>query len=1435
MNIIRFYPMFVLCCMLFIVQQTSAQCDFTLSANVSNVSCLGASSGAIDLTVNGGTPPFQFEWSNGVQDEDLLGVAVGTYTVTVTDGSSCTAPMENIVLADTIPPVADAGPDTGIPCGENLVALDGSGSSSGGQYSYQWTTLDGSFIGGVNTINPIVIAGTYTLVVTDTQNACTQTDEVRVFPGPVIPSADLSMLDVSCTGQLGLANVDMTLGSGPYLYLWSNGSTQSSIINIFQGTYTVTVTDITGCDYYGEVEIKDTSTLTLSAQLTAPGCLPGNDGAIDLTATSLFGPFEYAWNTGATTEDLSNLTIGTYTVTVTYALATCTQTLSVTLVDSTAFTLSAVISGSTICIGDNGAIDLSVAPSGNYTYLWSNGATSEDMTNLAPGNYTVTVSAGGNCTAVETYVVPDLPNLPIPSTVASPSTCDLSNGSILVSTTGGVGPFFYQWSNGATTKNISNIPAGLYVVTVIGTNGCTNTLSVDVLNNNPSFAVNGAVTPNTVCVGNPNGSIVVSVDPPGMYVYVWSNGNTTQNLSGIQAGNYTVTVSAGGSCTQTATFNVPDNSNVPIITSSVTDASCNGNDGAIDLTITGGVSPYIVDWFNIPGSNNPEDLPNLSTGNYTCTVTDLIGCTQVAFITVGQQSDLSISLSQNNVSCFGGSNGSIDLTATGTALPITYFWSIGATTQDLNGMAAGTYTVTVSDGLGCTRTGSAVLTQPFDLNIVPTIAPVSCFGLSDGQIAVSVSGGTPFYDYMWSNGATSQTIFGLAAGTYTVTVTDVNGCTKTSAVLVNEPAQITFTITSLSNDCNTEIITGPNIPNATYQWFGPNGFSATTAAITANFSGVYTLIIIDPLGCPATADYIVNLLGVSDCGQIKGRVFHDEDENCTLNAGEPGLAGWIVRAEGVNDTLYGVTNALGEYLVGVPVGTYAMKVFVPNGLWTICPGGLLATVGMAGDTVSGGDFLVQSTYICPALTVSIGTNQLRRCFSTNFYQLEYCNQGTQAAQDAFVTVALDPFLTVISASIPYTDLGANALRFEIGELEIGECGTFSIQVFVNCNAALGQTHCTQASIYPDTLCVPPSASWSGASLQINSLCNVDSLRFVIRNVGSGGMNGSSGYIVVEDGIMFRSGTLPALEENDSMEIVVPANGSTWRVEVGQELFHPYPAPIGLSVEGCATTSSFSTGFVNQFPYNDEPPTVDIDCTPNIGSYDPNDKHGYPVGYGVNHYVRPGTDIEYLIRFQNTGTDTAFTVRIVDTLSAWLDPATIRFGASSHPYTFDLNGTGVVHFLFENILLPDSNTNEVASHGFAKFNIKPRSDAPLETRIENTAAIYFDFNEPIFTNTTFHSLGQNFVTVGLWQALVPEAKVIAMPNPFQDQTILEVKGLARNTSLRLQVFDLRGNVVREMDSENEFFYLKKGDWPSGIYVFKITQNGKLVGSGKLMAE
>jgi uncharacterized repeat protein (TIGR01451 family) len=194
--------------------------------------------------------------------------------------------------------------------------------------------------------------------------------------------------------------------------------------------------------------------------------------------------------------------------------------------------------------------------------------------------------------------------------------------------------------------------------------------------------------------------------------------------------------------------------------------------------------------------------------------------------------------------------------------------------------------------------------------------------------------------------------------------------------------------------------------------------------------------------------------------------------------------------------------------------------------------------------------------------------------------------------------------------------------------------------------------------------------------------------------------------------------------------------------------HPWSNKASATVEGCGVNSNgnFSLGMVNLFPLNDQPPYTDIDCRENIGSFDPNDKQGFPLGVLDEHYIPLQQQIEYFIRFQNTGTDTAFTVIVRDTLDADLDPASIRPLGSSHPYQFNLSGQGVASFIFTNIMLPDSNVNELNSHGYLKFSITPKARLTEGTTIENKAAIFFDFNDPVITNTTSHTLGSKYLGV-----------------------------------------------------------------------------------------
>jgi len=890
------------------------------------------------------------------------------------------------------------------------------------------------------------------------------------------------------------------------------------------------------------------------------------------------------------------------------------------------------------------------------------------------------------------------------------------------------------------------------------------------------------------------------------------------------------------------------------------------------------------------------------------------------------QAQCSASAVAIHVTCFGQSNGLVDLTANNGTAPYTYAWSNFATTEDLSGLPAGTYTCTVTDILGCTATAETTVTQPQALAVeIPGIT-LNCVVLS-ASLNPLVSGGNPTYNYQWGNGATTNIIQVQQPGAYFLTVTDVNGCTTIKTALVQEdivqpvacagpdqiltclltsmmldgscsstgtnfiyawstvggnlvsglntptptinfPGSYMVTVTNTANGCTStdqvlvlDDVNSPSIslvsdlelpcgggtltlpaigggPIFTYSWSTLNGnilSGGNTLNPNVNEPGTYTLTVVNITnGCSSSASVVVTGGGTL-CSEINGRVFQDTMANCQTDAGEPPISGWIVKAKGILGNYYALTDANGNYQISVATGgTYTVSAVAASGLWLPCTAIPNVVATNPDETYFAADLLFQKLAGCPLLTVDLSSGNLRRCFDNNQFTVSYCNIGTETAEDAYVDITLDPLFTPLSSTIPYTDLGGGVLRFDVGDIGQGACGVFSIKALLSCDAALGETHCTEAHIYPDSSCIPTNPLWSGASLQISSACLPDSVRFTIKNIGTGNMPNALDYIVVEDQVMLMTAPVQ-LDAGESVTISVPANGSTWRLEVAQEPFHPGQSQPAISVEGCTTGASFSTGFVNQFFADDADEFVDIDCKENTGSYDPNDKQAFPKGYGTAHYIRPGTPLEYLIRFQNTGNDTAFTVRVVDTLSSWLDPATFRPGASSHPYTWDLSGAGTLTFLYKNILLPDSNVNEPASHGFFKFTIHPRADAPLETVIHNTAEIYFDFNEAIITNTTFHRLGENFVTVGSWQPLQPEYAVLVSPNPFSDAATLEIKGLRENGPLHLQVFDLQGKMQLKMESEHPVFQLNKGVLPSGVYLFNIGQAGKIVGSGKLVVQ
>ena len=570
---------------------------------------------------------------------------------------------------------------------------------------------------------------------------------------------------------------------------------------------------------------------------------------------------------------------------------------------------------------------------------------------------------------------------------------------------------------------------------------------------------------------------------------------------------------------------------------------------------------------------------------------------------------------------------------------------------------------------------------------------------------------------------------------------------------------------------------------------------------------------------------------------LKGNVFGDFDLDCELDSDEVGIEDWLLKISG-EKIYFTSTDELGNYELNIDTGDYVVNLVIPNPYWAPCFNDTLISVPNFNDTISL-DFPVQDTVDCSFLTVDIASPFLRRCFP-NTYTVSYCNTGTSMASNAEITLEFDPFLTIDSSSVNLTGLGGNVFTFNAGDLNPFDCGSFKVYTTLACDSTgskplLGLTHCSSARISPDTFCLAPAANWDGSSIEVAAICEGDSVSVKLTNMGDP-MNAKSSFVIIEDQLIFR--VIPIqLDENGDTTITIRPEGKTVRFEIEQLDGHPGNSQPSIAVEGCGAlnTDSISIGYVTQFAQDDGDNFVEIDCQESIGSYDPNDKLGLPKGYKNSHLIENDTELEYRIRFQNTGTDTAFTVVIRDTLTEKLNIASVKPGTSSHPYDFEIYDGGILKFTFNNILLPDSTTNLDGSNGFVKFKVLLDDSLENGTIIYNDADIYFDFNPPVLTNQTFHQIGENFIDSVSAVRLIdfPKFNVKIAPNPFFDQTKIELID-APHGEKHFSIYNSTGQLVREATFRGNEFLFEKDNLLSGIYYFNIkNQERLLLATGKIV--
>lgn len=562
--------------------------------------------------------------------------------------------------------------------------------------------------------------------------------------------------------------------------------------------------------------------------------------------------------------------------------------------------------------------------------------------------------------------------------------------------------------------------------------------------------------------------------------------------------------------------------------------------------------------------------------------------------------------------------------------------------------------------------------------------------------------------------------------------------------------------------------------------------------------------------------------------KIEGTVTKDDNLNCVIDDSGQTLENWKVQVDGGGYSLFGLTDENGYYQVFVDTGAYDISLLSPSDLWMSCPGESVSFSAYDSTTV---DLQAQALQDCPEMSVDIEIPFLRRCFDNNTYHVNYCNMGTITGEEAYIVVAFDELLSVVSASLPYIELADNSFQFDLGDVVSGDCGQFSITTLVSCDAVFEQALCAVATIFPDPTC---TGSFQGADLRLTGQCNGDNLNFFIENKGEA-MNTSTAYRVLKDGIELESGNLQ-LGANMTETLSFLADGATYRLEAEQVEGFPFESSLSATVEACADgAEEFSVGFFNMFPPADYGLNYDEECTEVIGSFDPNDKTPTPKGYGEAHFIEKNTDIQYLIRFQNTGTDTAFNIVVRDTLTSFLQPNSIEMGTASHDYDFKFIDQNILEFTFSNIMLPDSNVNEAASHGFLNFRIKQQPNLANDVRIENSAAIYFDFNDPVITNVSFLTIGENFLVSSIDEptefANIP---LSVFPNPIDEQTRFDLKDVVFQKG-QLELLDAQGRRVRLEQFQQSPYDFHRKKLATGVYFYTIKLDGRLAARGKLVVQ
>jgi hypothetical protein len=963
---------------------------------------------------------------------------------------------------------------------------------------------------------------------------------------------------------------------------------------------------------------------TASISLTTAPC--NNNGVLTATFTGMPGTYDVTWYTGnqyvvhtgvtGTTDVLTGYG-GGYATVIGFGFPQIY--VQDTFAGAPPFDYSLVTTNGACPVPGTATVTVTggAAP---FTYEWYNSATSTLVTTGNPANlpgdngYDLVITDANGCTygsdasgdSIYIYNIPAF----IVNVSSTQANCTNGTATVTSVTGGGTPPYTYLWTNAATTSSISGLTMGYYGVTVTDALGCSQQEGAYV---SQAITIGSNVTTSpATCIQSDGGAMAFGSGGMPPYSYSWSNGGTTQSQSGLVSNYYSVTVTDANGCIGSGYAYV--SSSTPInVTNSAVPSSCTSPTGSATLSISGGQAPYTVSWNTYPAQTGVT-ATSLPPGTYSFTVTDANSCVRTGSVVVLPVNIITGSFSAALPTCLAA-NGSLTINPAGGATPYSFAWSNGGTTQSVSSLAAGGYSVTITDNAGCSITKSRYLESYSPVNVGLATTQSSCIFSADGAITAVPTGGTAPYNYSWSTSGASSSISGLATGYYSVYVTDANGCTDDAF---------------------------------TFLPYNPSGTS-----------------------CYCT---------------ITGTVYNDANANCALDAGEAGIQNIAIHVSGIG---IHYTDANGVYSFKVPTGSYV-----------------------------------------------VSENVLA------FYPLAAC-QSNNASVNAVAASGCVQTVNFANVINPIHDIHISSWDY-----------TAPIP---------GQTYTRSTIISNDG-----TVTEGNILARSNHDIQVPAPSYLPNGIFLSG-SGSSTY--------FNGGALslnPAGAQNFLVDYSIPTN---------------IPINTGLVYRDTAVHTSPVSNWLNDYsPWNN----VSVSTPVVVSSYDPNFKEVSPKGEGPDGIISTKDSVlEYMIHFQNLGTWQAYDIVVLDTIDSDLDWTTLRPVYQSHSCVTTVDENGVAKFTFNNINLPTQMQSEILSNGMLTYTIKTKKNKPLGTQFTNRAAIYFDYNEPVLTNTTLNTLGSPQNVPGTVETATGSFSIY--PNPASRMFYARINAQSA-TNADLKVFDLSGKLL-----------------------------------------